>query len=109
VAATLTAADALTHVLDEIATGVPARPVHRTPTAPGHHEGADDETADDEEQLLLATATAHPGSIAEMTWLRPNDFTLPLHAALWRSLTSLTRRGEFIDPVTVLCEAAQHR
>ncbi|MDX3367596.1 M15 family metallopeptidase [Streptomyces sp. ME02-6987-2C] len=40
-------------------------------------------------------------------WLLPDDLTLPLHAGLWQCLTTLARRGEPIDPVTVLWEAQQ--
>ncbi|UQA92313.1 DnaB-like helicase N-terminal domain-containing protein [Streptomyces halobius] len=38
----------------------------------------------------------------------PEDFALPLHAALWQCLTSLVHRGDPVDPVTVRWEA-QHR
>ncbi|CAM5365478.1 hypothetical protein SALBM311S_00080 [Streptomyces alboniger] len=41
-------------------------------------------------------------------WPTQADFLLPLHAALWQSITSLVHRGEMVDPVTVLGEA-QHR
>jgi len=40
-----------------------------------------------------------------MRWLTPSDFTLPLHGELWQSITSLSRRGVPVDPVTVLWEA----
>ncbi|MBB0233120.1 replicative DNA helicase, partial [Streptomyces calidiresistens] len=61
----------------------------------------------EEEQLLLATATAHPDQAERMRWLTPADFTLPLHAGLWRCLTGMARRRSPIDPVTVLWEAQQ--
>lgn len=43
-----------------------------------------------------------------MRWLRPEDFTIPLHGALYRCLTTLANRGEPVDEVTVLWEAQQH-
>lgn len=43
-----------------------------------------------------------------MRWLTEADFLLPLHAALWQSITALVHRGDMVDPVTVLGEA-QHR
>ncbi|MFD5898546.1 DnaB-like helicase N-terminal domain-containing protein [Streptomyces sp. NPDC060366] len=43
-----------------------------------------------------------------MWWLTPGDFTHPLHAGLWQCLTTLSRRGTPIDPITVLWEAQHH-
>ncbi|MCQ9179874.1 replicative DNA helicase [Streptomyces sp. IBSBF 2953] len=62
----------------------------------------------DEERLLLASATASPRDVQQMRWLTADDFVLPLHAALWQSITALVQRGDMVDPVTVLGEA-QHR
>lgn len=62
----------------------------------------------DEEQLLLASATASPRDVQQMRWLTADDFVLPLHAALWQSITALVHCGDMVDPVTVLGEA-QHR
>ncbi|MEU8867838.1 DnaB-like helicase N-terminal domain-containing protein [Streptomyces umbrinus] len=62
----------------------------------------------DEERLLLATATAYPAEVQQMRWLATEDFLLPLHAALWQSITALVHRGDMVDPVTVLGDA-QHR
>jgi replicative DNA helicase len=61
----------------------------------------------EEERLFLATATAQPNVIKELT-LRPEDFAVPLHGQLYQCLTGLAHRGEDIDPITVLWEA-QHR
>lgn len=105
VATTLAEADTLATVVDDIAARFPPRPgsLPRAPVpppAPPH----DEETAD-EERLLLATATAHPGGVEQMRWLTPGDFTHPLHAGLWQCLTALTQRGTPVDPVTVVWEA----
>ncbi|MFE9976481.1 DnaB-like helicase N-terminal domain-containing protein [Streptomyces hirsutus] len=103
----LAEADALAAVVDDIANRFPPRSgvLPRTPapppTAPDHTEAVE------EEQLLLATATARPDDIDAVRWLVPDDLTLPLHAGLWQCLTTLARRNEPIDPVTVLWEAQQ--
>ncbi|WP_434595811.1 DnaB-like helicase N-terminal domain-containing protein [Streptomyces sp. A5-4] len=108
VATTLTKADALAIVVDDIAARFPPHagslPRTSTPALPTAH----DEDAADEERLLLATATAHPSDIEQMRWLMPGDFTQPRHAGLWQSLITLTRRRAPVDPVTVLWEA-RHR
>ncbi|MFF9785129.1 DnaB-like helicase N-terminal domain-containing protein [Streptomyces nigrescens] len=108
VAATLTEADALATVADDIAARFPPHSgsLPRTPAPPP--AAPHDEGAIDEERLLLATATAHPSNVEHMRWLTPDDFTHPLHAGLWQCLITLTRRGTPVDPVTVLWEA-QHR
>ena len=108
VATTLTEADALATVVDDIAARFPPHSgsLPRTP-APSPIAGWDEEAVD-EERLLLATATAHPGGIEQMRWLTSGDFTHPLHAGLWQCLTALTRRGTPVDPVTVLWEAQYH-
>jgi hypothetical protein len=108
VATTLTDADTLATVVDDIAARFPphAGSLPRTsvppPTTPENEE------AIDEERLLLATATTHPSGVEQMRWLTPGDCTHPLHAGLWQCLTTLTRRGTPVDPITVLWEA-QHR
>lgn len=48
------------------------------------------------------------GKVQHLRWLTEADFLLPLHAALWQSITALVHRGDMVDPVTVLGEA-QHR
>ncbi|MFI7182088.1 DnaB-like helicase N-terminal domain-containing protein [Streptomyces anthocyanicus] len=103
----LAEADALAAVVDDIANRFPPRAgvLPRTPAPPP--TAADDTEAVEEEQLLLATATARPDDIDAVRWLIPDDLTLPLHAGLWQCLTTLARRGEPIDPVTVLWEAQQ--
>ncbi|MCM2579672.1 DnaB-like helicase N-terminal domain-containing protein [Streptomyces meridianus] len=110
VPATLADADALTAVVNDIAARFPARSalLPRTPT-PEPTAVHDTEEAIDEEQLLLATATAHPDDIERTRWLNQNDFAHPLHAGLWQCLTALARRREPVDPVTVLWEAQQRR
>ncbi|MFD6343447.1 DnaB-like helicase N-terminal domain-containing protein [Streptomyces roseolus] len=101
-------ADALAAVVDDIATRFPPRggvlprtPVSPPAVVPDHTEAAE------EEQLLLATAAARPADIESVRWLLPEDFTQPLHAGLWQCLTTLVRRHEPVDPVTVLWEAQQ--
>jgi replicative DNA helicase len=110
VPATLAEADALARCLDGLAARFPPHPRShpRTPAPPAsdRREGHEEEALD-EEQLLLATATAHPAEIEQMRWLIAQDFTHPLHAGLWQCLTDLTRRGAAVDPVTVLWQA-QH-
>ncbi|GHE77450.1 DnaB-like helicase N-terminal domain-containing protein [Streptomyces anthocyanicus] len=103
----LAEADALAAVVDDIANRFPPRSgvLPRTPATP---PAAPDHTeAVEEEQLLLATATASPDDIDAVRWLAPDDLTLPLHAGLWQCLTTLARRGEPVDPVTILWEAQQ--
>ncbi|MFE4664512.1 DnaB-like helicase N-terminal domain-containing protein [Streptomyces sp. NPDC056716] len=104
----LAEADELATVVDGIAARFPPRAgtLPRTPAPPpvpstGHTE------ATEEEQLLLATATAHPADIEAVRWLLADDFTHPPHAGLWQCLTTLARRHEPVDPVTVLWEAQQ--
>ncbi|MET9564725.1 DnaB-like helicase N-terminal domain-containing protein [Streptomyces tauricus] len=106
----LAEADTLTTVVDDIATRFPPRagllPRTRMPPpgpAPDHGE-----TVQEEEQALLATATARPADISSARWLLPGDFTQPLHAGLWQCLIALDRRREPVDPVTVLWEAQQY-
>ncbi|MFD4479399.1 DnaB-like helicase N-terminal domain-containing protein [Streptomyces sp. NPDC058471] len=108
VQAVLAEADALGAVVDGIASRFPSRAgvLPRTP-APPPAIPPDRTEAVEEERLLLATATAHPAGIDSVRWLLRDDFTLPLHAGLWQCLTTLARRREPVDPVTVLWEAQQ--
>ncbi|MEV7205423.1 MULTISPECIES: DnaB-like helicase N-terminal domain-containing protein [unclassified Streptomyces] len=103
----LAEADALAAVVDDIANRFPPRSgvLPRTPAPPPAAPGPDE--AVEEEQLLLATATACPDDIDSVRWLVPDDLAVPLHAGLWQCLTTLARRGEPVDPVTVLWEAQQ--
>ncbi|GGK28305.1 hypothetical protein GCM10011583_70370 [Streptomyces camponoticapitis] len=107
VATTLAEAGAFTTVVDNIANRFPPHPgsLPRTPTTP---VAVHDEEANEEEQVLLAAATARPASVERMRWLTPGDFTHPLHAGLWQCLTTMARRGTPIDPVTVRWEAQHH-
>ncbi|MFC5218927.1 DnaB-like helicase N-terminal domain-containing protein [Streptomyces coerulescens] len=105
----LAAADAIATVVDDIASRFPPRAGVLPRTAPPPSATAPDYAgAVEEEQLLLATATAHPTDIESVPWLLPDDFNRPLHAGLWQCLTALARRHEPVDPVTVLWEAQQH-
>ncbi|MGA5265815.1 DnaB-like helicase N-terminal domain-containing protein [Streptomyces lydicamycinicus] len=105
----LAQADALSRYLDELTTHFAAHPgsLPRTPASPPPPRQTGEEALD-EEHLLLATATAHPDDLHLMRWLQPEDFALPLHGQLYRCLTALARRGDAVDPVTVLWEA-QHQ
>ncbi|MGW7047838.1 DnaB-like helicase N-terminal domain-containing protein [Streptomyces avermitilis] len=100
--------DVLAAVVDDIAARFPPRAcvLPRT-TAPPPPAAPDYMEAVEEEQLLLATATAYASDIESVRWLLPDDLTLPLHAGLWRCLTGLARRSDPVDPVTVLWEAQQ--
>ncbi|SMQ19986.1 DnaB-like helicase N terminal domain-containing protein [Streptomyces sp. Ag82_O1-12] len=104
----LAEADALAAVVDDIANRFPPRSgvLPRT-SAPPPALAPDHTEAVEEEQMLLATATAYPSDIEAVRWLLPDDLTLPLHAGLWQCLTGLARRQEPVDPVTVLWEAQQ--
>ncbi|WP_043224624.1 DnaB-like helicase N-terminal domain-containing protein [Streptomyces sp. NRRL F-5193] len=108
VQAVLAEADALTAVVGDIATRFPPRAgiLPRTP-APPPDTVPDLTEAVEEERLLLATATARPADVESVRWLLAEDFTQPLHAGLWQCLTTLVRRQEPVDPVTVLWEAQQ--
>ncbi|BFO16745.1 DnaB-like helicase N-terminal domain-containing protein [Streptomyces sp. KM77-8] len=104
----LTEADALATVVDDIANRFPPRTSALPRTAAPLPPAPSDRTeAVEEEQMLLATATAYPADIDSAWWLLPNDLTLPLHTGLWQCLTSLARSREPVDPVTVLWEAQQ--
>ncbi|MGY1495749.1 DnaB-like helicase N-terminal domain-containing protein [Streptomyces sp. QTS52] len=106
---TLAQADALGRVLDDLAGQFAPHPgsLPRTPQPADVVRQAGEEDLN-EERLLLATATAHPEEVQQMRWLMAEDFVVPLHAALWQSVTALVHRGDMVDPVTVLGEA-QHR
>ncbi|MFE9725930.1 DnaB-like helicase N-terminal domain-containing protein [Streptomyces sp. NPDC005794] len=107
--ATLAQANSLAEFLDTLAGRFAPHPGSLPRTVlPKQPAARSSEDALDEERLLLATATAHPAALKDMRWLQPEDFTQPLHAALWQCLTSLVHRAEPVDPVTVLWEA-QHR
>ncbi|WP_282793126.1 DnaB-like helicase N-terminal domain-containing protein [Streptomyces sp. CC224B] len=107
--ATVQQADALAQFLDDLSGRFAPHPgsLPRTalPPAPARDTAKE---ALDEERLLIATATAHPADTGQMRWLVPEDFALPLHAALWQCLTSLAHRGDPVDPITMLWEAQHH-
>ncbi|MEU3963290.1 DnaB-like helicase N-terminal domain-containing protein [Streptomyces buecherae] len=109
VTATLAQLDTLAQFLDDLSTQLPTHsgPLRHGTPLPTPIAAEDDPAALEEERLLLASAAAQPGEAAAMHWLSASDFTHPLHAGLWRSLTTLLRRGEPIDPVTILYEAHQ--
>ncbi|MGW2721046.1 DnaB-like helicase N-terminal domain-containing protein [Streptomyces sp. NPDC001492] len=108
-ASTLGMADDIGRVLDSLAEQFAPHPgpLPRTALPPDIPLQASEEDLA-EERLLLATATAYPAEVQQMRWLTETDFLLPLHAALWQSITALVHRGDMVDPVTVLGEA-QHR
>ncbi len=110
VTATLAQLDTLTLFLDDLSTRLPTHsgPLrHGAAPPPARVAAEDDQVALEEERLLLASAAAWPAEAGAMRWLSACDFTHPLHAGLWHSLTTLLRRSEPIDPVTILCEAHQ--
>ncbi|MFF5546816.1 DnaB-like helicase N-terminal domain-containing protein [Streptomyces olivaceoviridis] len=108
-AAALMQADALGRVLDDLAGQFAPHPgsLPRTTHSGDVPRQAGEEELD-EERLLLATATAYPANVQHMRWLAAEDFILPLHAALWQSVTALVHRGDVVDPITVLGEAQHH-
>ncbi|OEV27505.1 hypothetical protein AN219_22715 [Streptomyces nanshensis] len=100
-------AAAIAQFVDELADRFTSRttPLPRTPVpTPPPHEVS--EEVIEEERLFLATATAQPSVIKELP-LRAADFAVPLHGQLYQCLTGLARRGEDIDPITILWEAQQ--
>ncbi|MEW1632732.1 DnaB-like helicase N-terminal domain-containing protein [Streptomyces sp. NPDC093801] len=107
--AALTAADTLAGVLDHLADRFPAHtsPLPRTP-APAHPVRDPDHEDVQDERLLLAALCAHPRPTEAARWLQPGDFLDPLHGRLFGCLLNVARRGDPIDPVTVLWEA-QHQ
>ncbi|MFC9856270.1 MULTISPECIES: DnaB-like helicase N-terminal domain-containing protein [unclassified Streptomyces] len=107
-AATAEQADRLAVFLEELLGEFPPHPgsLPRTTLPPGPMRSPEDDTVDDE-RLLLASATASPRKIHTMRWLRPTDFVVPDHGALWQVLTGLVHRREPVDPVTVLWQAQQ--
>lgn len=108
-AAVITQTDSLGRFLDELTGQFPPHPgsLPRTPLPPDPPRHIS-ETVLDEERLLLASATAYAEGLTRVQWLQPADFALPLHGDLFQCLTALTRRGDPVDPITVLWEA-QHR
>ncbi|MER5828999.1 DnaB-like helicase N-terminal domain-containing protein, partial [Streptomyces mirabilis] len=108
-ATTIGLADDIGRVLDDLAEQFAPHPGSFPRTArPADVPRQTDEEDLDEERLLLATATAYPAEVQQMRWLTEADFLLPLHAALWQSITALVHRGNMVDPVTVLSEAQHH-
>jgi hypothetical protein len=108
-ATVLQLADDLSRLLDTLAGEFAPHPGSLPRTAlpaPAARQAGPEEL--NEEQLLLASATASPRDVQQMRWLTADDFVLPLHAGLWQSITALVHRGDMVDPVTVLGEA-QHR
>jgi hypothetical protein len=101
----LAEADAFGALVDDIAARFPPRAgiLPRTLASPPTIV-PDYAEAVEEEQLFLATGTAHPADVESVRWLLREDFTQPLHSGLWQCLTTLVRRHEPVDPVTVLWE-----
>ncbi|MEU9734462.1 DnaB-like helicase N-terminal domain-containing protein [Streptomyces sp. NPDC048002] len=108
-ATVLVLADDFSRLLDALAGEFTPHPgsLPRTAVpAPAARQAGEEEL--EEEQLVLASATASPQDVQQMRWLTTDDFVLPLHAGIWQSITALVHRGDMVDPVTVLGEA-QHR
>ncbi|GAA2657750.1 DnaB-like helicase N-terminal domain-containing protein [Streptomyces lunalinharesii] len=106
---TLAAADALTDVVDRLATTFPSGPASLPRTsAPNPPPARDAEGAADEERSLLAAVTAQPVVIEQLRWLAEGDFVHPLNGGVWQAACALARRRAAVDPVTILWEA-QHR
>ncbi|NNN33074.1 replicative DNA helicase [Streptomyces sp. S3(2020)] len=108
-ATVLVLTDDFSRLLDDLAGEFAPHPgsLPRTAVpAPAVREADDVEV--DEERLLLASATANPEEVQRMRWLTADDFVLPMHAGIWQSIAALVRRGDMVDPVTVLGES-QHR
>ncbi|MGW2677546.1 DnaB-like helicase N-terminal domain-containing protein [Streptomyces sp. NPDC001436] len=107
--AALTAADKLAGVLDHLAGRFPAHSstLPRTP-APAHPV-RDPGTEDvEDERLLLAALCNRPRPAEAVRRLQAGDFAEPLHGRLFGCLLNVERRGDPVDPVTVLWEA-QHQ
>ncbi|MFJ8159473.1 DnaB-like helicase N-terminal domain-containing protein [Streptomyces sp. NPDC096136] len=104
----LARADQLAVYIDELATTFPSHSGSMPRTSPAPKPAAEISTeAEDQERMLLATATAHPEELPRMRWLHESDFTVPAHAAVFACLTTLARRGAPVDPITLLWEAQQ--
>ncbi|MFE2140392.1 DnaB-like helicase N-terminal domain-containing protein [Streptomyces sp. NPDC059456] len=105
-AVALARADTLTALIDNLSSRFSPHPgsLPRTPSAGSPGRDTDEETTS-EEQVLLSTVTARPGSLPTMRWLQAEDFAVPVHRRLFRCLTSLAHRGAPVDQVTVLWEA----
>ncbi|MBF9071796.1 DnaB-like helicase N-terminal domain-containing protein [Streptacidiphilus fuscans] len=111
----LTHLDILTDVLDQLArlTGTPGTSQPCGPAAadplPSPADGVADQLGQDvlaEEELLVASLLQTPQVIGEMAvWLRPADFADTALGAVFAVLVGLHRRGDAIDPVTLLWEA----
>ncbi|GAA3796916.1 DnaB-like helicase N-terminal domain-containing protein [Streptomyces phyllanthi] len=103
-------ADTLSRHLEQLAAdwrphpgSLPRSPVTRPVTPCGDEERYADE------QTFLAAATTHPAALKDIrAFLIPEDLSHPVHQELARCLLAMNRRGDPIDPVTVLWEA-EHR
>ncbi|MEU8779946.1 DnaB-like helicase N-terminal domain-containing protein [Streptomyces sp. NPDC048606] len=106
--AALMTADKLTSVLDQLAARFPAHAstLPRTPAPPHPVRDPDNEDMEDE-RVLLAALCASPHLSDAARWLQPADFSEPLHGRLFHCMLTVGRRGDPVDPVTVLWEAQQ--
>ncbi|MFF7777015.1 DnaB-like helicase N-terminal domain-containing protein [Streptomyces tanashiensis] len=108
---TLHHADVLAGVLADLARrwGTEPRPVAPAAppaTIPSALPPAQASQAAEDEAFLLAVLVERPGAMDEVVdWLRPGDFTGPVHGQLYRCLGALHHRGEPIDRITLLWEA----
>ncbi|MEU9200397.1 DnaB-like helicase N-terminal domain-containing protein [Streptomyces sp. DT224] len=101
-------ADVLSGVLSELAQRWGTEPR----SVPPAHAPADpspvraDDQAGEDERFLLAILADRPTAMEEVVgWLRPGDFTDPIHGHLYRCLGALHHRGEPVDRITLLWEA----
>lgn len=101
-------ADTLGRFLDRAEPQWPRQPGPVPRAVPAAATRAPGEEDLDAERLLLAAGTARPQDLAALDWLHPEDFRLPLHQGLYRCLTAMVRRGDPVDPITVLWKAQQH-
>ncbi|WP_431921510.1 DnaB-like helicase N-terminal domain-containing protein [Nonomuraea jabiensis] len=61
------------------------------------------------EQQLLASLVRDPQQLADIEWLRPEDFSTEHGAALYEAFLTLATRDEPIDAIAVLYEAHRHQ
>lgn len=61
------------------------------------------------ERELLASCLTNPALTAQLTsWLTPQDFSRPEHAATWSAINALSQAGTPIDYVTLAWQCQRH-
>ncbi len=104
----LAEADALAALVDDIASRFPPRAgVLPAPRPPRRPSCPTTPKRSRRSSCCSRPPPPTPADVESVRWLLPEDFTQPLHADLWQCLTTLVRRQEPVDPVTVLWEAQQ--